>query len=93
MTYTPHRTGKPEGYPFTVLDGAHATDRYRTFTVTGPEPKAAMTVSVETGISLPDTVWQLRQLEIRGIVRHNTDEAGVLRWTRTDSKWYEPLPF
>jgi hypothetical protein len=52
-----------------------------------------MTVSVDTGISLPDTVWQLRQLEKRGIVKHNTDEAGVMRWTRTNSPWYEEPPF
>jgi hypothetical protein len=93
VTYTPKRIGQPEGFPWSPLDGSQATDRHRTFTVTGPEPKAAMTVSVDTGISLPDTVWQLRQLEKRGIVKHKTDEAGVMRWTRTDSPWYEEPPF
>jgi predicted Rossmann fold nucleotide-binding protein DprA/Smf involved in DNA uptake len=79
--------------PFTVLDGNHATDRQRTYTVTSPEPKAAMTISLETGMSLPDTVTQLHQLHVRGIVKSKTDEAGVIRWSRTDSPWYEEPPF
>jgi hypothetical protein len=85
--------GKPEGFPWSPLDGTHATDRHRTFTVTGPEPKAAMTVSVDTGISLPDTVTQLRQLELRKVVKSKTDDTGVMRWTRADGKWYDPPPF
>jgi hypothetical protein len=93
MTYHPHRKGQPEGFPWQPLDGSHATDRLRTYTVTGPEPKAAMTVSVESGISLPNTVTQLRQLEIRKAVKRKTDEAGVMRWTRDDGSWYEEPPF
>lgn len=79
--------------PFTVLDGSHATDRLRTYTVTSTTPKAAMTVSTETGISLPDTVTQLCQLHKRGIVRHSIDDNGVVRWAKTDSPWYESPPF
>jgi hypothetical protein len=52
-----------------------------------------MTVSVETGISLPNTVTQLRQLEIRKVVKRKTDEAGVMRWTRDSGAWYEEPPF
>ncbi len=84
---------KAEYPPFTVLDGSHPTDRRRTYTVTAPEPKAAMTISVETGMPLADTVWQLHQLSVRGIVKHNVDEVGVVRWIRTDSAWFEEPPF
>ena len=52
-----------------------------------------MTVSLKTGISLPNTVTQLRQLEIRKAVKRKTDEAGVMRWTRDSGAWYEEPPF
>jgi hypothetical protein len=93
VSYIPKRYGKPEGFPWSPLDGSQAQDRLRTYTVIGPEPKAAMTVSLKTGISLPNTVTQLRQLEIRKAVKRKTDEAGVMRWTRDSGAWFEPPPF
>ena len=92
MTYSPRRLGKPEGWPFTVLDGSHTTDRRRSLTHIQPQPRAAMEISLITGISLDSTLWQLRQLEVRGQVKHITDEAGVMRWERLPENGWEQRP-
>jgi hypothetical protein len=40
------------------------------------------------------TLWCLRQLEIREQVKHTTDQAGVMRWTRLpENGWEEAVPF
>ena len=94
MTYTPRYYGKPEGWPFTVLDGSHPVDRRRSLAHVQPQPRAAMEISLITGISLDSTLWQLRQLEVRGQVKHVTDEAGVMRWERMpENGWEQDAPF
>jgi hypothetical protein len=93
LSYSPKRIGKPEGFPWYPLDATHPRDRHRLFKVTTATPKAAMMLSVETGIALVDTVWQLRQLEIRKAVKHTTDANGLMTWSRADGRWYEPPPF
>jgi hypothetical protein len=53
-----------------------------------------MEISLITGISLDSTLWQLRQLEVRGQVKHVTDEAGVMRWERLpENGWEQDAPF
>ena len=94
MTYTPRRIGKPEGYPFTVLDGTDATQRRRSLAALEPEPRAAMTISLLTGHTLDQTLWELRQLELRGQVKHTTDDGGVMRWVRMpENGWEQDAPF
>lgn len=95
MTYSPRWKGRPEGYPYMpVVDPAQAVDRHHTYSVTTAEPKPAMTISLTTGKSLPDTVWQLHQLKVRGAVTHTTDDMGVMRWKRKpNTGWDEEPPF
>ena len=75
-----------------MLDGSHANDRRRSLAHVQPQPRAAMEISLITGISLDSTLWQLRQLEIRGQVKHITDEAGVMRWERLPENGWEEKP-
>lgn len=46
------------------------------------EPRAAATIAEITGQRIEIVLWQLRQLEDEGLIRHETDEAGVMRWSR-----------
>ena len=46
------------------------------------EPKAAATIAGKTGRRVDVVVWQLRQLEDAGVVEHQTDEMGVMRWAK-----------
>ena len=47
------------------------------------EPRAAATIAQITGKRIEVVLWQLRELEQAGLVTHETDEAGVMRWVRT----------
>jgi hypothetical protein len=51
-----------------------------------------MEISLITGISLDSTLWQLRQLEVGGQVKHITDEAGIMRWERLPENGWEEKP-
>ena len=87
------RSMKPPRYS-PVLDSRHAIDRHRTYAAATPEPKTAMSISLETGQSLPNIVDHLRQLELRGTVTHTADEQGVLRWARREDSFYDAMaPF
>jgi hypothetical protein len=47
-----------------------------------PEPRAAATIAHITGQRIEVVLWQLRELEDAGVIRHVTDEAGVMRWVK-----------
>jgi hypothetical protein len=48
-----------------------------------PEPRAAATIAQITGVRIEIVLWRLRQLEHDGLVTHETDDAGVMRWVKT----------
>ncbi len=92
MTYSPHRLGKPEGFPWSPLDGTDPADRRKALAATSET--TAQAVSQATGHTMTHTLWCLRQLEIREQVKHTTDQAGVMRWTRLpENGWEEAVPF
>lgn len=47
------------------------------------EPRAAATIAHITGKRIEVVLWQLRELERAGLVTHETDDAGVMRWVKT----------
>lgn len=93
MIYSPKRKGRPEGWPFSPLDGRQAADRRRSLAKVKAEPQPAQAINEGTAFNMADTLWHLRQLEIRGQVRHTTDTEGVMRWSLTGYEWEARPPF
>ena len=93
VTYSPKRIGKPEGSPFSPLDGRQSGDRRIALSAIDGTV-TAQTVSNTTGHTVSQTLWSLRQLAVRDQVDHRTDEAGVMRWIRKpENGWEEGVPF
>ena len=51
-----------------------------------PEPRAAATIAHITGLRIEIVLWKLRELEHDGLVTHETDEAAVMRWVKTQGR-------
>jgi hypothetical protein len=93
MSYSPKRIGKPEGFPWSPLDGRQPYDRRIALSAIDGTV-TAQTVSKTTGHTVSQTLWSLRQLAVRDQVEHSTDEAGVMRWIRKpENGWEEGVPF
>ena len=67
-------------------------DRVRTYSAVTDEPGPAMTVSLSTGKSLPDTVTELKQLDDLGVVDHSIDAKGVVRWHKAKAGIWDWTP-
>ena len=44
------------------------------------EPRTAGNIATTTGLRIEQVLWILRRMRQAGVIRHVTDEAGVMRW-------------